>query len=191
LKKRTVLMFALLTPLCFMGAQCGSPSRGPTRALTSKKVDVTAVTGVAGSGVTLDENNFYPPAGPTQELWEMVNGFRQNHFLKPLAWHQVLAGCAARHNNLMVNNDFFSLVAPNGVDVFERVADSTGFFIGIPTPTSCQYFIAQGTDSPNDLFSFMKGEGAVKAMLEFANFDNFGVAYNPGYGGTWTVVFSD
>jgi uncharacterized protein YkwD len=185
-RRTPILLISLLGLLTLSGANCGSSSSPRVQSSISAIVDPTTVTPVAGSATGAGVKSH--PRAQTNDLYELVIQERANSFLTVVLWNNRLGRCVFRHNEAMVAHNFFSLVAPNGVDVFERIADTSGPSYN---PTAAQYFIAQGTDDAAELFDYLMSNRTTYSIIKNPIWTSFAAAYDPAHGGTWTIAFSN
>jgi hypothetical protein len=179
-----IIFLALAT---LTGATCSSPSTPHSQG--SKVKNLATVTAVPGSGVNILPTNHFGPDEQTWTLLSLIKKMRNTEGLK-LGWSDFSASCAARHNHEMVAYDFFGLVSLDGIDLFERLADTIALNPTF-TPTQAQYFVVQGAESATELFDFLLENPTTNRCLRRRAWDKMGAAYDPYKGGTWTIVFTD
>jgi uncharacterized protein YkwD len=177
--KKWVLGFGLLALLVLPGAQCNS-SRAPDTQ-TSKKISFGSVVAVPGSGVNI--NSAMGPNPNANALYALINSHRADLYMTALLWDNLGAACAQLHTDNMVNQNYFSLVSPKGIDLPTRMVTSGEVF------AQTQYFIAQGTDDPEELMHFLVENRTTNAIMSWQPWLFMGIGYNPGNGGTWTIEF--
>lgn len=182
----SVVGFLVLGMLVLPGANCNSNPNLPLPQ-SSAVVNPSTTAPVTGSGVTVNDSEDFETTQPTQAMLNRINHLRRAKDLETLTWDQVAAGVATVHTNDMVARYYFSLVSPEGIDLFTRLSSSNP----PSNATAAQYFIIQGSQSVGEVWDFIRNNASTDAMLQMTQWRHVGIGYNPADGGVWTFLFTN
>jgi uncharacterized protein YkwD len=180
-----VVAFVLLALVVLPGARCGKEPDQPPQ--SSAVGNPSTATVVPGSGATVNDSSDFAPTPVTSELLRYIQRERADRDLVAVNWDQTVAGAAVLHTNDMVAQDYFALVSPQGLDVFQRLASSDP----PSTATAAQYFIVQGSQDINAVWHFIMENDTTRNIIQGAEWRSVGIGYNPADEGKWTFVFTN
>jgi uncharacterized protein YkwD len=120
--------------------------------------------------------NSSPPNGTWQQILSMINAQRNAQGMSSLVWHDGLAAEAQYHSSDMLKQNYLSLVAPQGYDVFQQLVNAspaisfTNVFAIV-----FEYDVSQnGGNQALNVFNALMGNSSSKAALMTPAMTHFG-----------------
>jgi hypothetical protein len=173
---RLYLFFLLLGGWVLPGATCDSP---PRRKAVSQAGDPGVsensknIVPVPGSGANWSPGGL-PPLRFGTNLLTYINNYRAGKGLAPLVWHDGLGAVSQLHSQDIFNRNYFSLVTPEGVDIYQRLVSSSP-----PIHFSRAYaFIAQHNNTKRtfarQVFQALLASSVGRAAMDNPTMTHFG-----------------
>lgn len=121
------------------------------------------------------------------EFLSMINNYRAQNGLVPLAISQTLGAAAANHSDHMAETSYFDHTMSDGTTVVQNIRDH-GYTGGTYGEN-----IAAGTETADYAFSTFQNSAPHNQNMLLASYESIGIAraYNAasGYGWYWTTIF--